>query len=60
MREVYEQHNVGRSYIKSNYKKALIKMENEGRIKANPQASERRKFTFGDDVIAIFPREVKK
>ncbi|MFZ0820968.1 MAG: three-Cys-motif partner protein TcmP [Candidatus Acidiferrales bacterium] len=60
MREIYERHNVGRSYISGNYKKALIKMENEGRIKAKPPASERRKLTFGDDVIAIFPREVKK
>jgi three-Cys-motif partner protein len=64
MQEIYERHNVGRPYIKTNYKKALTKMEVTGRIKAEPPAEDRRKIrgevTFADNVVVTFPREVKK
>lgn len=64
MREVYERHNVGRPYIKSNYKTALLKMEEAGKIRAMPPAEQRRKrkgeTTFGDGVVVIFPRGAGK
>ncbi len=63
MGQIYEDHHVDRPYIKTNYKAALAQLEEEGRIKANPQASGRRmqkgKLTFPDRVMVTFPaREV--
>ena len=54
MREVYQEHNVGRRYIKANYKEVLKKLEEAGRINADPPAKRRRKDTFGDDVRVTF------
>lgn len=56
MKEVYERHNVGRRYIKKNYKDILKKMEQEGKILADPPAATRRRSTFGDSVKVSFPR----
>jgi hypothetical protein len=55
MLEIYEQHNLGKRYVKKNYKEALIKLEQQGKIIVNPTASERAKNTFGDKVIVSFP-----
>lgn len=55
MQEIYMQHNVGRSYISKNYKTALINLESQGKITAEPPFNERRKNTFGDSVKVIFP-----
>jgi hypothetical protein len=59
MREVYENHPVGRPYIKANYKAALAKLENEKAIRADPPASKRPKcngqVTFADTVVGAFP-----
>lgn len=64
MLKIYERHNVGRPYTRTNYKKALIKMEAAGRIKAEPPAEKRRKFrgqvTFADDVVVTFSPGAKK
>jgi three-Cys-motif partner protein len=64
MVEIYERHNVGRRYIKSNYKKALIEMEARGKISADPPAERRPKSkgerTFGDGVIVKFPPRVSR
>lgn len=61
MSEVYQEHNVGRPFIKKNYKQVLRKMEAEGRITADPPAAKRRKHkgevTFGDDVVVTFPKK---
>ncbi len=57
MKEIYLQHNVGRPYIKKNYKDVLFRLESEGKIHANPSANERRKDTFGDGVMVTFPRK---
>lgn len=51
MKEIYEQHNIDRPYIKKNYKKVLLNLEEEKRI----SASTHRKGTFGDDVSVTFP-----
>lgn len=58
MQEIYERHSVGRPYIKPNYKRALAKLEAEGKIRADPPAAKRRKnkgvITFADNVIVTF------
>lgn len=58
MKQIYQNHHVGTPYIKSNYKKALNELELNGKIKANPPASERRmqkgKKTFADKVQVTF------
>ena len=63
MVDVYNQHHVGRPYIKTNYKGSLAKLESEGKIKASPPADQRRKLkgniTFGDSVDVKFPTGVK-
>lgn len=55
MEDIYNKHHVGRRYIKKNYKDALLKLEQQGRITANPSSPPRRRNTFGDDVIVTFP-----
>jgi hypothetical protein len=51
MKEIYEQHNVDRPYIKKNYKEVLAKLEADKKI----TTGKHRKNTFGDDVIVTFP-----
>jgi three-Cys-motif partner protein len=59
MYQVYERHNVGRRFVKTNYKKALTRLEAADRIKADPPAAKRPKklgeVTFADDVLITFP-----
>ena len=55
MQEIYESHNVGRRYIEKNYKDVLKKMEQEGKIIADPPEKSRRKDTFGSSVKVTFP-----
>ncbi len=60
MRQVYESHNVGRPFVESNYKKALLNLEKAGRIKAEPPAGKRRSRkgepTFADTVMVTFAK----
>ena len=53
MSEVYQQHSVDRPYIKGSYKKVLLQLEDQGKIKA----SKHRKNTFGDNVLVTFPEQ---
>lgn len=59
MLEIYDQHNVGKRYIKSNYKSVLSKLEANGKVTAQPTAEIRPKRngepTFGDSVVVTFP-----
>jgi three-Cys-motif partner protein len=55
MREVYERHNVGRRFIKKNYKDVLRQMEAEGAVRCEP--AKRRKNTLGDNVRVTFSRK---
>lgn len=59
MKEIFERHNVGRRFVSPNYKQALIILEQQGKITANPPANQRlpRKGipTFGDNVKVTFP-----
>jgi len=60
MQEIYERHNVGRRYIKCNYKDVLKIMEEKGEIIANPKAADRPRrkgeATFADNVLVAFPK----
>lgn len=53
MIEIYQEHSVGRRYVKRNYKAVLADMESQGEISTRGRRSSRG---FADDVIAIFPR----
>ena len=59
MKEVYDQHHVGKSYISKNYKTALGNLEAQNKIFADPPANKRRKMrgevTFADSVKVVFP-----
>ena len=56
MLEVFSSHNIGKPYIKRNYKEVLSAMEAKGTIKANPPLEKRRQGTFADTVQVTFPR----
>lgn len=56
MKKIYETHHVGRPFIKPNYKAALISLETEGKIKADPPRAKRQANTFADHVRVTFPR----
>jgi hypothetical protein len=56
MLEIYQQHNVDTPYIKTNYKEALKRLEEDGTIiTKKPDRKNRRKGTFADNVLASFP-----
>jgi hypothetical protein len=55
MRQIYEQHSVGRPYISRNYKDALLHLEARNAIINKPSADCRRKGTFADSVEVTFP-----
>lgn len=61
MEALYLRHNVGRPYIRSNYKKALKNLEAAGKIRATPRSENRPKrrgeVTFADNVVVEFPGE---
>ena len=64
MYDIYERHNVGKPFIKINYKKVLTNMEAAGKIDAVPAADSRPKkkgeVTFGDNVVVAFPKGVPR
>lgn len=51
VQQLFDQHNVGTSYIKKNYKEALKDLETCGDIQAKPPAAQRKKNTMGDSVM---------
>ncbi|MCG6133076.1 MAG: three-Cys-motif partner protein TcmP [Nostoc sp. LLA-1] len=59
MQEIYMRHNIGRRYIKKNYKTVLSNLEMQDKITAEPPADKRRKMkgeiTFADSVKVTFP-----
>jgi predicted DNA-binding protein YlxM (UPF0122 family) len=61
MKEIFERHNIGRRFISSNYKQALLSLEQQGKISTVPPADKRRQRkgirTFADDVIVTFPKK---
>jgi len=63
MKQIYEQHHIGRPYIKSNYKDVLRNLEAQGKIITDPPAHKRRKrhgqVTFADKTKVSFPTKSK-
>jgi hypothetical protein len=63
MKEIFEQHNIGRRFISSNYKQALLSLEQQGKISTDPPADKRRQRkgirTFADDVIVTFTKKTE-
>ena len=61
MRQIYVRHCIGRRYIERNYKQALIALEEQRKIVAEPPAEKRRKvkgkLTFPDHVNVTFPKK---
>jgi three-Cys-motif partner protein len=55
-RELFENHNLDKPYIKKNYKQVLLKIESENKVKTDPSKENRRKNTMGEKVIIIFPK----
>jgi three-Cys-motif partner protein len=53
MKQVYEQHSIDTPFVKKNYKDALLALEAEGKISAEP--AKRNKGTFADNVLVKFP-----
>jgi three-Cys-motif partner protein len=56
MAEIYDQHHVGKPYIKKNYKTALSNLESQRKVTVHsPEDKKRRKGTFADDLKVTFP-----
>lgn len=62
--EIYSEHNIGRRYIKKNYKDILRQLESEGRVTTEPPASQRPRrkgeVTFADHVKVTFPSRERR
>lgn len=54
VRALFENHSVGKPYVIKNYKEVLMRMEQEGKILANP--AKRKKGTMADHVRITFPK----
>lgn len=54
MNEIYESHSVDTPYTKTNYKKALSLLEQDGKLIADPPSAKRRRDTFADHVRVTF------
>ncbi len=58
MKEIYIANNIGKPYIAANYKSALLRLEDEGKIKTVPERSKRKphlgKPSMGDNVVITF------
>jgi three-Cys-motif partner protein len=56
--EIYQQHNIGKPYIKSNYKSALLRLEQQDMIITEPSKDKRRvvlgKLTMADKIQITF------
>lgn len=59
LKELYEEHSVGKPYILKNDQDVLRKLERAGKITTEPSAERRRKLkgevTFSEKVIVTFP-----
>lgn len=59
VKEIYYSHHIGTEFVLKNYQDALRKLEQQGKITANPNSNNRRKVqgvvTFGENVVVSFP-----
>ena len=60
MRAIYEEHSPGTPFVETNYKDALVRLEEDDRVVADPPAEKRKKMagkrTFADHVVVSFPK----
>lgn len=58
-REIFHKHSLGKNFVLKNYQDALRKLEEQGKITANPNSKNRRTVqgivTFGENVTVSFP-----
>lgn len=57
MGDIFRRHNIGKPFIEKNYKDVLLQMEQKGLIKTKPPLKDRRKGTFAEHVLVIFPEK---
>ena len=55
VKTIFDKHNVGTDFIKPNYKKVIIWLEEEARVTCEPGISSRPKGTCADRVQVTFP-----
>lgn len=56
MKEIYEDHSVGKRYLSRNYKDALKALEERGLVTVtDPEGKIRRRGTFADKLLVSFP-----
>jgi hypothetical protein len=58
VKDIFQKHNFGTLYVESNYKEALLNLEEKQQIYANPSSDKRPrrsgKLTMGDSVLITF------
>jgi three-Cys-motif partner protein len=54
MKDVYESHHIGTPYLKKHYKRALLELEEQGKIHVPPDGRTRKKNTLADYKIVQF------
>ena len=60
MQEIFDKHHFGKRYIEKNYKKALLELEAQNKIKTNREKRRARKGTFPADMIVTFNSKTKE
>jgi len=60
MQEIFDKHHIGRRYVEKNYRKALLELENENKIKTNRIQRKARKGTFPRDMVATFRPKTRR
>ncbi len=55
VKQIYEQHNIGRPFVAKNYRSAIMALEAAERVRCEPLAENRRKGTCADRVEVTFP-----
>ena len=61
LKDLYEEHSIGKPYILKNYQDVLRQLESQGKITTEPSADRRRKLkgevTFSEKVMVTFPED---
>jgi hypothetical protein len=60
MKEIFDNHHVGRPYLKRNYKDVLLQLEARGKVVVDPPANMRHANTFGDAVTVKFHPKIRR
>lgn len=56
LKVLFERHSKGKGYVLKNYRDALCRMEQEGKITMKPPCPPRRRGTIGENVQITFPQ----